>query len=629
MNYEAHMLLWENTYVKLKQIERENNTNIQIDKLMKHSTLLVITAGEAEILIGDQPYQVQRFSIFHIGKAQTLHIKAKGPIHYFMIHYKGDVIYTDTFMQHLHMQYQPFKANFSCVPANTLSIHLLLQEMYDKWEAGSIQEHLSVKASFYKLIYCIFQELADGQGKPHEMDKVAVARLYLEQHIHEPISIQLLADSLEISTRHLLRTFKERYGIGPQIYLQQLRIERAKQHLLSNHYGIKEIAISLGYEDEYYFSRAFKKETSMAPSIFRRKYTSIMSENAITNENHFQYNENQLAQAIRFESRENEVTMKKMLNHIKLPFLLSLLVLLAACGEDKIQADDKQDTQKAEAASTRTVTDDSGREVEIPAKPERIVTDWYLGQILAVGVKPVMGNASYAGFLEQHYTKGEILEIGDVQTSLEKIVELKPDLIITWDTEKVESYEKIAPTIVFGETKYKTAQEEILAMGKFLGREEEAKTFVEDFDQRIAAAKEKILNAVPDGSTFSLYQVAEKDAHVIANNSIAGGRAFYQILGMKPAPKIQELFDTKESDYGRYPTSFETIGDYEGDYVLVNMVAKNSEDLPPTWKNLNAVKNNEVIELDPLYYFPSDPLSSLHQAEEIAEKIVELTKSKQ
>ncbi|MEG0450995.1 MAG: ABC transporter substrate-binding protein, partial [Lysinibacillus sp.] len=318
----------------------------------------------------------------------------------------------------------------------------------------------------------------------------------------------------------------------------------------------------------------------------------------------------------------------KTINYIKFPFLLSLLVLLAACGEDTTQTTGKEDISKAEEASTRTVTDDSGRKVEIPVKPERVVTDWYLGQLLAVGVKPLMGNSSYAGFLKEHYNEGEILEIGDVQTSLEKIVELKPDLIITWDREKVESYEKIAPTIVFGETKYKTAQDEILAMGKFLGREAEAEKFVESFDKRIAAAQEKILNAVPDGSTFSLYQVAEKNAHVIDNDSIAGGRAFYQILGMKPPQKIQELFDTKESDYGRYPISFETIGDYEGDYVLVNMVAKNNEDLPPTWRNLNAVKNNEVIELDPEYYFPSDPLSSLHQAEEIAEKIVELTKSK-
>ncbi|MGE6513647.1 helix-turn-helix domain-containing protein [Lysinibacillus sphaericus] len=628
MNYEAYMLLWENTYIKLKQFDYVDKTDLRIDRRVNHSTLLVITEGEAEVLIGDQPFQVQRFSIFHIGKSQSLHIKVKESISYYMIHYKGDVIYADSFLQHLHMQYQPFQTDFTCVPANALGIHMLLQDMYDKWKTSVIQEHLSVKASFYELIYRIFQELNEGLGKPHEMDKVEAARLYLEQHVHEPISIQTLADSLKISTRHLLRTFKNRFGIGPQIYLQQLRIEKAKHYLLSNHYGIREIAISLGYEDEYYFSRAFKKETNMAPSIFRRKYTSGMAEFAITNENHFQYNENQLAQAIRFESRENDFMMK----HIKMPFLLSLLVLLAACGEDTAhQADNKEETPKTEEATTRMITDDSGREVEIPVKAKRIVTDWYLGQILALDIVPVgavTANLDFAAFLKPYYKDGEINNIGtDGNTSLEKILELKPDLIITWNKEDVEKYEKIAPTIVFSETVHKTATDEIKAMGEYLGRQAEATAFVKDFDKRIADAQNKINAAIPEGATFTIFDLFEKNATIVANNSVSGGRALYQILNMKPQEKVQELFDTKESGGGRYDISYEVVGDYVGDYVfLINFFNKGGE-LPSTWTNLDIVKNNKIIDLSPEHYFASDPLSGLHQAEDMANKIVEFTES--
>ncbi|MFY0518337.1 helix-turn-helix domain-containing protein [Lysinibacillus sp. UGB7] len=628
MNYDAYMLLWENTYIKLKQFDYVDKTDLQIDRRVNLSTLLVITEGEAEVLIGDQPYQVQRFSIFHIGKSQSLHIKVKESISYYMIHYRGDVIYADAFLQHLHMQYQPFQTDFTCVPANALGIHMLLQDMYDKWQTSVIQEHLSVKASFYELIYRIFQELNEGLGKPHEMDKVEAARLYLEQHVHEPISIQTLADSLKISTRHLLRTFKDRYGIGPQIYLQQLRIEKAKHYLLSNHYGIREIAISLGYEDEYYFSRAFKKETNMAPSIFRRKYTSGMSEFAITNENHFQYNENQLAQAIRFESRENDFMMK----HIKMPFLLSLLVLLAACGEDTAhQADNKEETPKTEEATTRMITDDSGREVEIPVKAKRIVTDWYLGQILALDIVPVgavTANLDFAAFLKPYYKDGEINNIGtDGNTSLEKILELKPDLIITWNKEDVEKYEKIAPTIVFSETVHKTATDEIKAMGEYLGRQAEATAFVKDFDKRIADAQNRINAAIPEGATFTIFDLFEKNATIVANNSVSGGRALYQILNMKPQEKVQELFDTKESGGGRYDISYEVVGDYVGDYVfLINFFNKGGE-LPSTWTNLDIVKNNKIIDLSPEHYFASDPLSGLHQAEDMANKIVEFTES--
>jgi len=87
-------------------------------------------------------------------------------------------MYKDAFIQHLHMHYQPFQTHFSCVPANPIVIHGILQDMYSKWQSGSIQEHLSVRASFYEIIYHVFRELVEGQGKPHEIDKAEAARLF-------------------------------------------------------------------------------------------------------------------------------------------------------------------------------------------------------------------------------------------------------------------------------------------------------------------------------------------------------------------------------------------------------------------------------------------------------------------
>ena len=631
MNYDAYMLLWQNAYVQMKHINYINKSKVQVSKVLTNSSFLIITAGEAQIVIDEQPYYVQRFSIFHIGKSQCLQINAQHSVSYFLIRYEGDVIYKDAFMQHLQMQYQPFQINFSCVPANPIAIHNILQDMYSKWISGSIQDHFSVKASLYEFVYRMFQELADGQGNPHEMDKAEVARLYIHQHLHQPLSIQSLADTLHISTRHLLRIFKARYGVGPQIYLQQLRIEQAKQYLLENQFGIKEIAISLGYEDEYYFSRAFKKATNMAPSNFRLKYASFMSEMAITNENHFQYNENQLAQAHRFEIGENEMMMQKMIQHIKLPFFLSLFVLLAACNENSVST--KVDHTISDTIETRMVTDDSGREVEIPVRAKRVITDWYLGQILALDIVPVGGvtaNLDYAAFLKQHYKDGEITNIGtDGKVSLEKILELKPDLIITWNPEDVGKYEKIAPTIVFAEDAHSSAREEIEAMGNYLGRQKEAEIFMDAFEERLAQAKVKINDVIPDGATFTIYEMFEKNATIVGNSSVSGGRALYQILGMKPQEKVQELFDAKEASGGRYEISYEVVGDYVGDYnFMINFFNKDGK-LPGTWTNLDVVKNNQIIELPSEYYFASDPLSGLHQAEELADKIVEFTKARQ
>ncbi|XRD26962.1 ABC transporter substrate-binding protein [Lysinibacillus fusiformis] len=161
--------------------------------------------------------------------------------------------------------------------------------------------------------------------------------------------------------------------------------------------------------------------------------------------------------------------------------------------------------------------------------------------MLALDVVPVGGvtaNLNYAAFLKQHYKDGEISNIGtDGKVSLEKILELKPDLIITWNPEDVGKYEKIAPTIVFAEDAHSSAIEEIKAMGSYLGRQKEAETFVNEFEDRIATAKEKINDVVPDGATFTIYEMFEKNATIVGNSSVSGGRALYQILGTEASRK--------------------------------------------------------------------------------------------
>lgn len=302
------------------------------------------------------------------------------------------------------------------------------------------------------------------------------------------------------------------------------------------------------------------------------------------------------------------------------------LLLLGACSA---KGDSVKEKEKAatEINETRIIIDDAAREVEVPLHPERVVTDWYLGQILAVGIQPVGGvlhNLDYAEFLKQHYQEGEIEDIGDI-TSIEKVLDLNPDLIVTWSEEYAEKYEKIAPTIVFSETDYASIPDEITAMGRFLGREKEAEAFNKDFEKRIKEAQKKIADAVPEGSTFTIYTLSSKDVYLVSDNSVNGGRALFTVLGMEPAPKVKELMDAGNFSHGSYQISWETIGEFEGDYIFY-IKSEEKADEQVTWRNLEAVKNGRAIEIPVNYYFSSDALSVLHQSEDMAEKISALAK---
>lgn len=326
MNYEAHMLLWENTYAQVKQLTYYHKTTMPLELVLEHSAILIIIEGDIDLWVDETPYHVDHFSIFHIGMSDFLSIKCKCPSSYYLLYYQADIIYTDTFVQHLYTEHRPFSKSFSCVPTNPIAIELLMQDMYVEWRLGSFEKYLTVKIAFYELIYCIFDELAEGKGKPHPIDLAAQAQIFLEKHIDETITMQKLANVLKVSTRHVLRVFKERFGVGPQQYLTQRRIELAQQYLIDTRLTVKDIANQLGYEDEYYFSRVFKKQLGIAPTVYR-KNTSLV-----------RHVDSALVEPLVWDRKNYNLYMRELekqrkkhvFKMIQSPFLLHMLYLVQA-----------------------------------------------------------------------------------------------------------------------------------------------------------------------------------------------------------------------------------------------------------------------------------------------------------
>ncbi|MBR2646628.1 MAG: helix-turn-helix transcriptional regulator [Clostridia bacterium] len=102
-----------------------------------------------------------------------------------------------------------------------------------------------------------------------ENSKIAVAKSYLEQNFDKEIFIGELAGQMGYSTPHLINKFKAYYGITPKAFVSQVRILKAKELLLSTDKLSREIAYSLGFTDELYFIRFFKKDTGLTPKQFR------------------------------------------------------------------------------------------------------------------------------------------------------------------------------------------------------------------------------------------------------------------------------------------------------------------------------------------------------------------------
>jgi len=77
---------------------------------------------------------------------------------------------------------------------------------------------------------------------------------------------------VNLSASHYATLFKRLTGYPPVDYLIRLRMQRAVQLLNTTQLCVKEIAVRVGYPDQFYFSRAFKQIHDHSPSVHRTRH---------------------------------------------------------------------------------------------------------------------------------------------------------------------------------------------------------------------------------------------------------------------------------------------------------------------------------------------------------------------
>jgi len=121
---------------------------------------------------------------------------------------------------------------------------------------------LSHRESFY----CLKRIAAVKHSTRDELlRRMFKAREFLNDNWHATISIEQLAKAVYMSPFHFHRTFTSTFKITPTQYLKLIRMQRAKELLASEH-SITTVAVKVGYEDVFSFSKAFKKMFGFPPS---------------------------------------------------------------------------------------------------------------------------------------------------------------------------------------------------------------------------------------------------------------------------------------------------------------------------------------------------------------------------
>ncbi len=145
--------------------------------------------------------------------------------------------------------------------------------IYENFETSAEQETMTVSKLFEA--FSIMIKVA-----PKKQPESSPARLYvknaikyIQRNFSNSIDVSDIADHVGLSRSHLYRIFVRHLSLSPNEYLTQFRINQACILLRTSPLSIGEIASSVGFDDQLYFSRVFKKLKGVPPSHYTKELT--------------------------------------------------------------------------------------------------------------------------------------------------------------------------------------------------------------------------------------------------------------------------------------------------------------------------------------------------------------------
>jgi iron complex transport system substrate-binding protein len=307
---------------------------------------------------------------------------------------------------------------------------------------------------------------------------------------------------------------------------------------------------------------------------------------------------------------------------VLLCFVLAVC-LLAACGSNQeisvepskqpspvpTTSDAPASGEKSPAPSgERTVKDELGHEITVPAAPKRIFAPYLEDSLLKLGIKPVAqwsnGNLAHE-YLQEELKDVPKLDFSGGLPSPETVMSYNPDLIILHTATyaangSYENYAKIAPTYVFHNASG-NIEKSLGTLGELLGKSAEADQALQAYHRKVKEAKEKLDKAI-GGKKVAIIRFAAKGVSLMGGNYLCG-YVIHQQLGIGKSKLVE-----KENSAN---VMMEMLPELDADYIfMINAYGQGTERIKemtesPIWKSIPAVKQGQVYEVSDKHWLGS------------------------
>lgn len=245
----------------------------KISRKLQHHELLFVLGGKGRITVEHKKYSVKKGMLFYFYPDQQHSIETDihNPISFLSVHFS----YTNVYFNDNRWTN---KDSNEMLPLQSMqelkeyySVVTTFKKLTEHWDAKLPGYEFISKAILQQLLYEVFENIKKQTINYSTSLKVERIINYMHQNISNRITLTELSELVQLSPTYLSRTFKETTGYSIIEFFNKMKIDKGKELIIEGNRKIKEIAEILGFKDEFYFSRIFKKFEGISPSEYYSK----------------------------------------------------------------------------------------------------------------------------------------------------------------------------------------------------------------------------------------------------------------------------------------------------------------------------------------------------------------------
>ncbi|MGG2066980.1 AraC family transcriptional regulator [Bacillus sp. S14(2024)] len=260
-------------YCNYRESNEARKNSRKITRTLQHHALVFFTRGKGSIIIEKKRYEIKEGMLFYLcpDVLHSIELDMEEPICCVTVHFSYASVRFNENKWDITNEVELLPLHFAQELKDYYQIDTIFKKLVSSWNAKLPGYEFMTKTLLQQLLIAIYQNRKKQNRKNSTSLKVEKIIEYMHQNINSKITLTELSEMVQLSPTYLSRTFKETTGYSVIGFFNKIKIDKAKELIIEGNKKVKEVAQTLGFADEFYFSRIFKGIEGISPSEFYNK----------------------------------------------------------------------------------------------------------------------------------------------------------------------------------------------------------------------------------------------------------------------------------------------------------------------------------------------------------------------